>query len=263
MDIDVSDPEAALKKLVNHGYKMSTIGTYLSALINLVRTKPSEKDLLRAYQKQLKSVLTNVQAAATHLTDAQAKANRPWSEIEAVRDGLEGKDDFDYTVMCLYTMIAPLRDDFRDVEFTSKRKGNPTAKNHYYLSEDGKADELILNQYKTSKSYGQQRREIPERLAAIVRSYRAKTNSPYLLPRKTDPSEPAGDDVRHALRRILGPGGGSSLLRKIGVSAWTEGGNGDIDKLAKNMCHSIGIQQKSYNLVKSKGGNNTLGIALT
>lgn len=261
--MDIADPEATLKKLIDTGYKLSTVGTYLSALINIVKTRPAEKDLLRAYQKQLKSVASNVQAAATHITDAQAKAYRTWEEVVAIREGLKDKDAYDYMVMCLYTMIPPLRDDFREVLITKVRKGNATASNWYYWSADGLEDELILNQYKTSKSYGQQRRKIPAELATIIRTYNAEHGGNWMLPKKTDRDSAAGDDVRHALRRVLGPGGGSSLLRKMAVSAWTEGGNGDIDKLAKNMCHSIGVQQHSYNMVESKGGNNTLGMALT
>lgn len=262
LGVDVAKPDETLEKLKSMGYRNSTITTYLSALINLVRTKKEEKGLLKDYQRLLRLVKTDADQESTGLTANQAKAKRPWSEIEALRDGLVDTDPYDYMVMCLYTMVPPLRDDYRDVEFTVKRLGNSTGTNWYYLSEDGQADELILNHYKTRKSYGQHRQVFPPELAQIVREYRRTHGmGPYMVPKKTDSREPAGSDVSTALRRVLGPGGGSSLLRKIAVSDWTERGLGGVQHLAKAMCHSVDVQQNSYNQHKLPAVNS-MGIFL-
>lgn len=275
-DLDIYDSEEAFTMISESDWKWSTITTYLSAIINLVRTRPQEKKLMKEYQRMLREAKAQADSEATGMTANQAKAFRSWKEVLQIRDALTENMEtdrlkaFDHLVLCLYTMIPPLRDDFRDMEFTTKRLGNATSTNWYYLSESGDEDEIILNQYKTKRSYGQQRRRTGPELAKVVRDYQRNLTGTtdvshwhYVVPAlKGAFNSPAEDGVKRSLERSLGKGGGCSLLRKIAITEWTTSGLPGIDKLAKNMCHSISVQQTSY-MLAPKQENNSLGMFLT
>lgn len=104
--------------------------------------------------------------------DIQNKQVISWNKLIEIREKYAKTDyaGLEHLVTSLYTMIAPLRDDFGDVEFITDSKSDNDVNNFYNL----KTKTLVLNHYKGSeriKNSKKRKKEIkfPDELDEIIK----------------------------------------------------------------------------------------------
>jgi hypothetical protein len=175
-----------------------------------------------------------------------------------------------HLVLCLYTYIPPMRNDYGKVQITSTRRNKRKRDdgeqlNWYYVdAEVPEGDELILNDYKTSKHYGSKRIKVPLKLANVVAESLQLAPRLWLLSGTGTPAEALGKPgtlrlIKKALNnQYIGP----SLIRHIAKTEWSVRGIGNADQLAKGMCHSTGMAESVYNQNPSTAQDNSMGIVI-
>lgn len=94
-----------------------------------------------------------------------------WDEILRVRDEAEREDPDSASTLLLsmYTLMEPMRQDYGHVRISYKGGSEPEDENFCVLDKkDRSSGSLVLVKYKTAKSYGEFRRELPEALVELV-----------------------------------------------------------------------------------------------
>jgi integrase len=167
-----------------------------------------------------------------------------------------------YTILSLYTLIQPRRNqDYMDMYIVKKWKEDmPKDKNYLDIDPKAKSFRFIFNKFKTAKTYGTQIVEINDELENVLSMY--IRNHPQFKSLKK-----SGDEIRflvhsdgkpltavnaitRVLNKIFGRKIGSSMLRHIFLSS-----KYDIDEMsadASAMGHSLN-EQKEYMRRKDDG----------
>ena len=164
-----------------------------------------------------------------------------------------------YLVLCLYTQMNAIRNDWSDLpivryeDLGSIAAREVMAGSRNYLLEFAKGSySLYLNEYKTVKSHGPQKLDIPVRLCNVVAESLQIFPRKYLLSRMRTPDAPMGSGyLTKFLAAIHSDTNlGSCLLRKICVSnAMRDAPSlSERDQLAKSMLHTASIAQRHYEL---------------
>lgn len=200
------------KALHSQGYTDTTIHAHLQGIVKALHTYPSlkEKVSMKAYEEALREA----KKKSMEETIQQSVEDRvpPFSEIkDKVFDNYpEGSPQ--RLLIDLYDEFT-IRDDFGNIELiTSKKEETDESQNYLNL----RSKELILNDYKTKKTYGQQRFKVPDELMNKIKKSVKETPRTYLFASPTSNTKPAGK-----LSGML-----SSIFKKIGVN-----GKGVIDLL--------------------------------
>ena len=141
-----------------------------------------------------------------------------WEKMGAVRAALaKGKskrEHWRHLVVCLYTLMPPLRLDWADVVLSQ----TPTKTN--YLNLEGKM--LVLNQYKTVKTHGPQTIRLPDELCSVLRASLEKYPRKYVVS-ALSADEPINSAllstlVKEAFEEATGRSVTLQLLRRIYAS---------------------------------------------
>ena len=156
----------------------------------------------------------------------------------------------DYLLVLLHSHY-PLRNNFADVKVIShaefKRLTPAQKEEQNYLVQKNKQYSLILNEYKTSKKYGEKTIEMNSKVTPVIRRWLTHNRSGYLLVDSADPSKPLGSNgtsktfARIGMRE-LGRRLGSSLLRHSYLSHKYGEDAIEKEKDADLMMHSVAMQ---------------------
>ena len=156
----------------------------------------------------------------------------------------------DHVITQLYKHY-PVRNDYHDTKIISKREYNrlkdidKKSTNYVVL---GRPMMLILNEYKTSKKYGEKKIKIDPSVANSIRIFLKHNTSGYLLVSPTHIDQPMNTNgVTRTLQRISaehfdGKKIGSSLIRHMYLSE--KYGKNVLDKAEDSyiMGHSLSMQ---------------------
>ena len=157
-------------------------------------------------------------------------------------------NDLYYLLCSLYTYIPPLRsEDYYSAVI--KTDTTDIEKENYY---DLEKKQLVLNQYKTVKTYGQRIVNIPEVLAEIIENFHEKSKSHYLICTSTG-LKLMSQSFNGTFKRCLKKEVSSSMLRKCYISDKIDEGMTaeERQKDAKVMGHSLTVQQLAYSKFSS------------
>jgi len=171
------------------------------------------------------------------------------------KEDLTGKEKQLLMIYIIYNIYVrlPMRNDIAGMEAISKRQYNKLteeekkAKN-YLVVEKGKMM-MILNKYKTSKKYEENKIEVPKDLEKLLRLYIRINGMGKLFTTST------GNELsRNALSQLLlktsqkymGKNISTTMLRKIYLSSKYADVKEEMKKDAKIMGHSVATQQKVY-----------------
>lgn len=146
-----------------------------------------------------------------------------WPEVLKTREAArqDAKDLMtyqDYVLVCLYTYLPPIRLDYSPMAVVQEE---PTAKAGNYLLVLPAGLTFILNDYKTSKRYGQKRTPVPKELERILRDWLDVNPSGWLLCNSDgEPlSEKAlGSRLSQVFKKFSGKSVSVNLLRHSFVS---------------------------------------------
>lgn len=151
-----------------------------------------------------------------------------------------------YILLSCCLLIPPRR----SLDYTAFKLRDIDTDNDNYMTYDmGRKPYFVFNKYKTSHKYGKDREEIPIKLRNIILKWKTVNKSDWLLPnRHGGPIAPSR--VNAMLNGFFGKKIGTSLLRNIVISWKDKQGEletkGQRKKLAKQMAHSVEVQQYDY-----------------
>jgi hypothetical protein len=232
----------------------------MTALIVLLKAFDIQKRTLNKYQKYFEVLVTDYENNYDNQTKSE-KENKNWITQEQLNKKikeLENKiDKFDMSkltksqediiqqrlVLILYTEIPPMRNDYAQMKvyYDKEVKGE----NYIHL----KKKLIVLNKYKTSKTYGEKQIEIPAKVVKIVRHWVDITGNEYLLINIRDRNPMTNNGLTKYLNKIFKPKKVSTtLLRKLYLSEKYPviHNRKDMKKDAYIMGHSLETQQGIY-----------------
>ena len=149
--------------------------------------------------------------------------------------GIYGEDSQQYLICSLYQELTA-RDDFGQLLVTPAYKRSISTYN-YIVVRPHHPVEVILNQYKTCKKYGEMKVTLTTAISRKIKKYINQNNiqyGDYLFPQ----SRLSG--VVSSILQRCGLQGGISTLRRMIVSEHynnKENSDDDHDELARRMCH--------------------------
>ncbi len=156
----------------------------------------------------------------------------------------------DYLIALLYSKY-PLRNDWADVKVISKTEYNALGEEqkkqgNYLVKHDTNKYFFVLNEYKTSKKYGEKHIEMDAEILGPLRRWLRHNDSGYLLINtKGNPLNSNG--ITKALNRIgvaeRGKPLGSSILRHSYLSHKYKEVSQEKEKDAELMGHSVATQE--------------------
>lgn len=197
-----ADVEAKLEK-----YAPNTRRTYLISIVSALKTKKGFEKVRDHYYALMMSA--NGELKVQNVKSDKFKENEmPQADIEAKQAELAAKPvSADLVLLSLYTLLPPRRAlDYAELKWGAG--DGPDSSNYF----DGK--KMYMNRYKTQGSYGQQVVDVPPALQKILKAWRKKNNTDYVLvgPKGQKITSTA---VSKGLARILGKKLGVSALRSI------------------------------------------------
>jgi hypothetical protein len=255
----ISHPEAVYNQMKENNLSVSTLRNRVSAVCSLLKHWKAagdefkrERDCWCEYQKELNQKNTD-RVLNGDPTEREITNWVPWKKVLAVESELR-KTEFGslrHLVLAMYTHMEPMRGDFGNVKiYTTPPPACETESGNYlFLSTEPNKSTLCLNEYKTSKRYGQYSRTIPESLVAVIRASLRDDPREYLfISVDGTPYAKKNSYVKFANRMlysIFGKHMSITLLRHAFISAidFNASKAGDLMSVAKNMQHSIGMQQ--------------------
>lgn len=157
-----------------------------------------------------------------------------------------------YIIYNIYVRL-PMRNDVAGMEAISKRQYNKLSEedkkaNNYLVIEKGKMT-MILNKYKTSKKYEENKIEVPKDLEKLLRLYVRINGMGTLFTTSTGKPLTRNELSQLLLRtskKYLDKNISTTMLRKIYLSSKYADVKEEMKKDAQIMGHSVDTQQKIY-----------------
>lgn len=229
---------------------INTRKVYYIAIVSHLKGDPGYAVVFADYKTKMDAYNRAVseQMAKQELTPRETVKFLTWPEILEVRERVRlAASDLasyqDYVVLCLYTMVAPVRCDYAPMAVVDKE---PTTTKGNFLLVLPSSMTIVLNEFKTAHRYGQQRFPVPTDLEMVLRNWLDLNPSGWLLLDSDGyPMTDSGLSTRiisifkkHAQKSL-----GINILRHSYVS-WLrrdEPTFADQQAVAAAMCHSVGM----------------------
>lgn len=195
------------------------------------------------------------------LNPTEAKKYIDWNKVLSVRESLrvavekmletdDGSVELmnamqNYIIVCLYTMIEPVRLDFAEMQIVPRRPSNPVG--NYLIW--NKRPYFLFTKYKTAAKYGKVIRAVPLELMKVLEWWLSMNPTGFLL---IDKAGNAMTDVGLCQRVIsifnkqIGKSVGVSQLRHSYIT-YMRGDEMPLKEqmeMAKNMMHSVDMSVK-------------------
>jgi len=187
----LSNPEKVLKNLEEKYPKISTQSSYLCSIFMYLRAVEADEKVIDFYyqkfiemKKELKQIDEKNEKSEKEIKNWISQAEIKQKIEDLKKSFPKTRDLFDnfqkYLVLNLYSLIPPLRNDFARVEVFKKFDENFTGNS---INLDKKT--LILNEYKTIKTYGTKTIDLPEELIKIIKKWISIRENPPSFERET------------------------------------------------------------------------------
>ena len=236
-------------------YSLNTKKLYYIALVAILSRKGEDKwaKCIEAYRTKMNSYNEQQQNIYENqeMNEKEKAKYCTWDEILEVRQTLYGLvEDYwtyqDYMILCLYTMIPPLRLDFADMR-VFEGKVDPEYKGNYLLY-GKKKSVFVLQEYKTSAKYGKLEIPVSKELQGVLKYWRDTfaTDAQYLLfSRYGEPMNESclGNAVRNLFMKHKNKPTGICMIRHAFVNKERSGESllKKQQETAKLMAHSLGM----------------------
>jgi hypothetical protein len=249
------------------------IYTTITSVLSLYKDKPTYKKVYSFYYDKMMGKAKEMKETggdSGEKTEKQKDAWVGWDEVEKKKAEMGEEvakfcnaknitsDQFSvllhHLILSLYTDIAPRRNqDYLDM-LVVKKHTDAMPVDHNYL--DLSTKQFVFNKFKTSKTYGQQKVEIPESLMGTLACYlkqhpvgKSKKATEYRFLVYSDGSPlTAVNAITRILNKCFGKKIGSSMLRHIYITHKYGDVKGEMEKDAEEMGHSVQEQQSTYNV---------------
>jgi hypothetical protein len=264
----VKDTEGIDKKIAEYADNtQKALYTTITSVLSLFKDKPTYKKIYAYYYDKMMDNAQDMKSVDTsNKTDREKQNWVDWSVVqekhkqlsEEVSKFISAKNItpeqycvlLNWIVLSLYSEIQPRRNqDYLDM-FVVKKWNEDMPKDKNYLDLTG--CQFIFNKFKTQKTYGQQKIDIPDSLMNVVQLYlkhhplikgnKGKTTEFKFLVFPDGSSLSAVNAITRILNRIFGKKVGSSMLRHSFLSGKYDIGEMEAD--SKAMGHSVEEQKK-------------------
>ena len=232
----------------------------MTAIMVLLKAHNVNKRTLNKYQKYFEVLVTDYENNYDNQVKSE-KENKNWITWVQLNKKIKDLDnqisEFDmsnltknqrdiiqqHLLLILYTEIPPMRNDYA----LMKVYHNKEVKGENYIHLVKKL--IILNKYKTAKTYGEKKIDIPNNVIKIISRWINITENEYLLINIRDCNPMTNNGLTKYLNKIFKPKKVSTtLLRKLYLSEKypVVHNRKDMKKDAYVMGHSLETQQGIY-----------------
>ena len=233
---------------------IDTQNTYINSVLWHLRplsgAEPTDEiaAALEVYIKEGKrlQVLRNAKSKKQTLPEAKLTEMLEWPEVlmldEKAKKDLSAED---YLIFSFYTKMPPLRADFVNLSVLPRFvKTRPD--NYIVYSKNINKWRLVLNNYKTSKTFGQQIITLPASISELILG--GKDDS-FLVLNMTENN--LGKRVTAIFEKLCGKKMSINLLRHSYIKNFLSTKRTIVEReaLAKKMLHSTGLQEK-YDIIR-------------
>lgn len=280
MEKDYSDPEAVItnyQAILTHfqPLKPSIRKTKLACLIVFIsKTEGNEEatEALRKLMMEDKSEAVD-EEKKQELTPRQEEGWLSWDEVLERYATLEKEavklfkklslDKEEFHRLQLYVLLSclvllPVR---RSLDWVSFKLRNVNEEEDNFLTYDKRKPTLVFNDYKTKRTYGQQRLPIDTKLANILTKWMEKNPNDNLLMNYHQKGNINATQLTQLLHGFFGKPISTSLLRHIYLTHLHKGTPAikEMAQTATNMAHSIPqqldyVKQPAPVVMLSRGG---------
>lgn len=266
----ILNPRRTLAKIYKKYPAISSRRSVLSSILGIFKYNPIFK---QQYQQVYDFYLEVVKSLSdiigqkydnNELSQKQQEQYFTWEELLNAVDKME-KGTQEHLIMRFYTLLPPVRLDLNEVKvYRREPKLQDRNKGNYIVLRQRGTLVLVLNDYKTSNTYGKQELVLPKELAKELRLFfKDKENREYLILNKNNElySEPTMSlYISNILKKILGKHSSMNMIRHAYVNYINKDKNmttGDKKQIAKGMGHSL-MQQEHYRLMPTENKIITL-----
>ena len=175
-----------------------------------------------------------------------------WRDVLAMERHLRDTEyaSFSHVLLAMYTLIEPSRQDYNSLRLLNAHPPDITSGNYMVIHLNGEPVDMVLNEYKTAKSYGRYTRTLPRELSEIIFESLRQSPRHYLFARMDGSAYDKKAFVRRVndeLARLFGRRFTIGMLRHAFISEgidFNEKRPGELFDIARNMHHSISQQQQ-------------------
>ena len=238
----------------------STRKNVMTAIMVLLKAFNTKKATLNKYEKYFKELINDYENNYDKQTKSE-KENKNWITQKELQNKIKELEDKIYKydmskltksqediiqqhlLLLLYTEIPPMRNDYAQMKVYHEKEVK--GENYIHL----KKKVIILNKYKTSKTYGEKEIDIPDKIIKIIKRWIDITGNEYLLINIRDRNPMTNNGLTKYLNKIFKPKKVSTtLLRKLYLSEKypVVHDRKDMKKDAYIMGHSLDTQQGIY-----------------
>ena len=238
----------------------STRKNVMTAIMVLLKAFNTKKATLNKYEKYFEELINDYENNYDKQTKSE-KENKNWITQKELQNKIKELEDKIYKydmskltksqediiqqhlLLLLYTEIPPMRNDYAQMKVYHEKEVK--GENYIHL----KKKVIILNKYKTSKTYGEKEIDIPDKIIKIIKRWIDITGNEYLLINIRDRNPMTNNGLTKYLNKIFKPKKVSTtLLRKLYLSEKypVVHDRKDMKKDAYIMGHSLDTQQGIY-----------------
>ena len=266
-DLDFLADKEEIKKKID-SLKLTTSRNYLTAILVILQAYDANEKLIDYYKNMInKSNDEYNKIMSTNNKSEKQEANwialseltKIFNDYEKEIKSMDLKNKIkikpteknklqEYLVAGLYTLLPPIRLDYTPMQVVKNNK-NLKDDTNYLVNYGRNKKEFVINEYKNSKSKGQQIIKIPSKLNTIINQWlKYNDTGNFLLNNRGDILSPNG--LGKMITKVFKSSGKQvtiNLLRSIYISEHI-----NIDaikeskKLADAMGHSVAVQQNIY-----------------
>jgi hypothetical protein len=207
-------------------------------------------EALKKYDEKFKALAETLYTESKKQLTTPAEANKTltWAEVLTVKDKIQPKEDTtswteiqDWVIYNLYTLLPPLRADYSPMMVFDKKPKDD--KGNYMILRKTKPV-IVLNEYKTSATFGRVEIAISSELMEVLKVWRTFNPSEWLL-LKDDGQPMTSDGLSQRVIRIFekhaGKSTGISMLRHAYITMKRSGKELSLlekEALSRQMLHS-------------------------
>ena len=246
---------------------LTTRRNYLGAILVALPILKDKDDILEFYKEKLSNINDQYQEKISSHEKSETQ-EKNWSSLEELRevyleykkqikkDKYLQKEKLDskefnyltnYLIVSLYTLLPPIRLDY--IMKVIDKESQDNDKHNFLLNKSRNTKMFIINEYKSSKSYGKIKIKIPPELNSIINLYLKfhKDKDNFILNSRGSgvTANNLGKMITNAFSKYINKKITLNLLRHIYISEnVTLAKDSEDSKLASKMGHSTAMQQK-------------------
>ena len=235
--------------------------TLLNSVIRICKvTYPKSTKLIETYEKEFQKIADRSEKARTFAKPNEKEQQNKLSiddlieirnQYEEVLEDKYTTNDYKYVLLCLYTMMPPLRtNEWIDTQIFEKEPPKTYTSNFINL-QTGK---MHIRESKTKRFFGERIFDLPKDLLDVLKNNLIKSGSNLVLPKIYNLHDKTTEsNVAHVFNTIVGKKLSTQMLRKIYVSEMIDNGVNKKERL--RVAYIMGHSPKTAFHMYSKFSN--------